>query len=138
MEWPSTRVVKGGAFCPAKVNYSSETKQFLKCNIFFCSSQKLVFGLKVLTDEVKLTTAQRQKWNYFLRNGEPLAPVQKKKNSSNKLPVVTIRPGSSKRRTKEDIIKSGAYVREKFRPLVPIVDREKAKKHLQVFVLQNS
>lgn len=83
----------------------------------------------MLSDEVKLTTAQRQKWNYFLRNGEPLVEKKPKKNQ---LPLVTIRPGSSKRRTREDIIKSGAYVREKFKPLVPTMDREKAKKHLQV------
>lgn len=85
----------------------------------------------MLTDEVKLTTAQRQKWNYFLRNGEPLVEKKTPKKSS-KMPEVTIRPGSSKRRTREDIVKSGAYVREKFRPLVPTIDREKAKKHLQV------
>lgn len=65
-----------------------------------------------------------------MRNGEPLQQKPLKKKS--KFPVVTIRPGSSKRRTREDIIKSGAYVREKFRPLVPVMDREKAKKHLQV------
>lgn len=86
---------------------------------------------QVLTDEAKLTAAQRQKWNYFLRNGEPLVEEKTAKKNS-KMPGVMIRPGSSKRRTREDIIKSGAYVREQFRPLVPAIDREKAKKHLQV------
>lgn len=30
MEWPSNRVAKGGVFNVPKVNYSTETKQFLK------------------------------------------------------------------------------------------------------------
>lgn len=85
----------------------------------------------MLTDEAKLTTAQRQKWNYFLRNGEPF-PQEKTVRKSSKIPPVTIRPGSSKRRTREDIVKSGAYIREKFKPLAPTIDRDKAKKHLQV------
>ncbi|KAF2898120.1 hypothetical protein ILUMI_08062 [Ignelater luminosus] len=121
MEWPSERVAPGGIFQPAKVNYSPETRDFLK----------------ELINESKLTIQQRQKVNYSLRSGEPLPPLHnnnKKSGNSSRYPTVTVRPGTSKKRSQYTIIKSGAYEREKFVPQHPKVDREKAKKHLQDYM----
>lgn len=86
-----------------------------------------------LINESKLTTLQRQKVNYSLRSGEPLPPLHnnRKSGNSSKYPTVTIRPGTSKKRSQYTILNSGAYEREQFVPLHPKVDREKAKKHLQ-------
>lgn len=83
-------------------------------------------------EETKMTTIQRNKLNYFLRNGEPLpSPNSAGSINSKRKPKILIRPGSSKRRTREDIVKSGAYEREKFVPEHPKVDREEQKKRLQ-------
>lgn len=83
-------------------------------------------------EETKLTTMQRNKVNYFLRNGEPLrTPKPQREFGKPRLPKVTIRPGSSRRRSIDSILKSGAYDREKFIPLHPAVNREQAIKHLQ-------
>lgn len=48
------------------------------------------------------------------------------------LPAI-IRPGTSKRRSIDSILKSGAYEREKFKPRARI-DREAEKKRLQNFM----
>lgn len=67
-------------------------------------------------EESKLSMMQRKKMNYFLRNGEPLPkPNGNAKRGHRKIPEVTIRPGSSKRRSRNDIISSGAYERDIFR-----------------------
>lgn len=135
MEWPSKNVSQGGVLHPAKVKYSPETKDFLKRK--FCidntSPLALIFFIPVLMEETKLTTMQRNKVNYILRNGEPLkSPKPTRRNFGEPdLPEVTIRPGSSKRRTIDTIIRSGAYEREKFVPEHPKVDREQAIKELQ-------
>lgn len=79
-----------------------------------------------------MTTMQRQKMNYFLRTGEPLTPARSRLGvNSSRIPKVTIRPGTSKRRSRETIVQSGAYERERFVSGHPKVDRDKAKKHLQ-------
>ncbi|KAJ8923380.1 hypothetical protein NQ315_001938 [Exocentrus adspersus] len=116
MEWPSRNVVHGGVLHAAKASYSPETHKFIK----------------LLMEESNLTTMQRNKVNYYLRNGEPLPSIRSSssRHKSN-LPPVTIRPGSSKRRSRETIINSGVYEREKFYPLHPRVDREKEKEKLQ-------
>lgn len=82
-------------------------------------------------DESKMSMMQRNKLNYYLRNGEPLPPVRRISNSKSNVPPVIIRPGSSKRRSRDTIIKSGVYEREKYFPLHPKVDREKEKEKLQ-------
>ncbi|XP_017770947.1 PREDICTED: UPF0193 protein EVG1 homolog [Nicrophorus vespilloides] len=118
MEWPSKNVAKGGVFQHAKVNYSPETTRFLQ----------------TLINESKMTTMQRNRINYSLRSGEPLPSLavgERKGGSRNREPKVYIRPGSSKRRSLDSILKSGAYSREQFTPTVPRVDREKAKEELQ-------
>ncbi|XP_018569045.1 UPF0193 protein EVG1 homolog [Anoplophora glabripennis] len=116
MEWPSRNVAHGGILHAHKVSYSPETHKFLK----------------LLMDESKMTMMQRNKLNYYLRNGEPL-PSARKISSGSKLnvPLVTIRPGSSKRRSRDTIIKSGVYERDKYYPIHPKVDREKEKEKLQ-------
>lgn len=40
MEWLSGRIPKGGVFNPPKVNYSPETKQFLKCKFYIRNKKK--------------------------------------------------------------------------------------------------
>ncbi|EFA09132.2 UPF0193 protein EVG1 homolog [Tribolium castaneum] len=119
MQWPSRNVQMGGILHPAKANYSPETHQFLR----------------VLMDESKLTMMQRKKFDYCLRNGEPLPlPTNRSCDSitpRKKPPKVLIRPGTSKRRSLDTIHKSGAYEREKFVPRGPKIDREKEKNRLQ-------
>ncbi|CAH1977917.1 unnamed protein product [Acanthoscelides obtectus] len=105
-----------GILHPRKVTYSPETHQFLK----------------LLMDETKMSTMQRNKMNYYLRNGEPLPSLSRSRSGRNPhIPDVTIRPGSPRRRTRETIIRSGVYERESFRPTYPVVDREKEKEKLQ-------
>lgn len=86
----------------------------------------------VLMDETKMSTSQRNKINYYLRNGEPLPNLYKEeKKRTKKQEEVLIRPGSSKRRMYSTIVDSGAYERDKFKPQHPRFDRDLAKKHLQ-------
>ncbi|XP_063904603.1 UPF0193 protein EVG1 homolog [Zophobas morio] len=119
MEWPSKNISHGGILHPAKTTYSPETHQLLR----------------VLMEESKMSMQQRKKMNYYLRNGEPLPlPTSRSSgqvSSRKKLPLVVIRPGSSKRRSRDMILKSGAYEREKYIPREPPVDREKEKSKLQ-------
>ncbi|KAG5870869.1 hypothetical protein JTB14_020683 [Gonioctena quinquepunctata] len=116
MEWPSKNIPSGGILHTAKCSYSPETHRYLK----------------LLMDESKLSMMQRKKFNYYLRNGEPLPSLSNHSSRGNfNIPEITIRPGSSKRRTRESIIKSGAYEREEFRPQHPIIDREKEKERLR-------
>ncbi|XP_066246066.1 UPF0193 protein EVG1 homolog [Euwallacea similis] len=115
MEWPSRNIHQGGILHPAKATYSPETHQFLK----------------VLMEESKLSMMQRKKVNYFLRNGEPLPTLGSwSRNRRSKILEVTIRPGSSKKRSRDDIVSSGAYEREPFRATCPVVDREREKEKL--------
>ncbi|XP_050298553.1 UPF0193 protein EVG1 homolog [Anthonomus grandis grandis] len=114
MEWPSKNIPQGGILHPAKASYSPETHQFLK----------------VLMDESKLSMMQRKQINYILRNGEPLPVPGARPKKNTKIPKVTIRPGSSRRRSKEDIVNSGAYERETYRSNVPLMDREREKDKL--------
>lgn len=75
---------------------------------------------------------QRNKLNYYLRNGEPLPSLSRTTARSNPhIPEVTIRPGSSKKRSQHTIINSGVYEREKFHPTIPIIDRVKEIEKLQ-------
>lgn len=86
-------------------------------------------------DESKLTMMQRKKFDYCLRNEEPL-PLPTNRSCDSIIPrktppAILVRPGSSKRRSLDTISKSGAYEREKFVPRLPKVDREKEKSRLQ-------
>lgn len=86
----------------------------------------------MLLEESKISMMQRNKLNYYLRNGEPLPSLSKKYTGNNPhIPEITIRPGSSKRRSQQTIIQSGAYEREKFHHTVPFVNREKEIERLQ-------
>lgn len=86
-------------------------------------------------EESKMSMQQRRKMDYYLRNGEPL-PLPTSRSADelsvrrNPLPKIAIRPGSSRRRTRETILKSGAYERERFVRLEPTLDREKEKNRL--------
>ncbi|CAH1154489.1 unnamed protein product [Phaedon cochleariae] len=115
MEWPSKNIPHGGILHPAKASYNPETKKFLQ----------------LLMDESKLTMMQRNKINYNLRNGEPLPGTIKHHHQNTHMPEITLRPNSSKRRSRESIINSGAYQVEKFLSNVPVMDREKEKEKLQ-------
>lgn len=79
-----------------------------------------------------MSMMNRNKLNYYLRNGEPLPSLSHITNKKKPhVPEVTIRPGSSKRRSQQTISNSGVYEREKFHGTVPFVDREKEKEKLQ-------
>ncbi|KAJ9577194.1 hypothetical protein L9F63_006251 [Diploptera punctata] len=116
----NNRVVKGeGILHSHKVQYSKETHQLIK----------------VLLEESKLTILQRQQVQNSLRNGEPLPPlslgknikssVQGKKSPSVKFQIF------HKKRTHDDIVRSGAYEREPFVSIHPKVDKEKEKQKFQ-------
>ncbi|KAL3272306.1 hypothetical protein HHI36_024031 [Cryptolaemus montrouzieri] len=112
MEWPSKNVSRGGILHPRKVQYNPQTKDYLK----------------MLVNESKMAMTQLRKSEYNLRDYEPIATSRK--NSRKKLPKVVIRPGSSKRRSYDSIVKSGALERELFVPK-PTVNREAEKMRLQ-------
>ncbi|XP_072380958.1 UPF0193 protein EVG1 homolog [Diabrotica undecimpunctata] len=112
MDWPSKNVPRGGFLQPARCTYNPETHQFLK----------------QLLQESKMTMTQNKKNNYFLRNGEPF-PTQTRSHSH--IPQISIRPGSSKKRSRETIMNSGVYEREQFFPKPMLFDREKEKEKLQ-------
>ncbi|KAJ8951564.1 hypothetical protein NQ318_020440 [Aromia moschata] len=86
-------------------------------------------SLGLLMDESKLSMTQRKKFNYFLRNGEPLPPIRNSSSvrRNSRIPEVTIRPGSSKRRTRDTIVQSGVYERDRFQPMHPKIDRGEGK-----------
>lgn len=83
--------------------------------------------------ESKLTMQQRNKMNYFLRNGEPLPTrsksVQRKSNLGQ--PKIVFTDSVSKLRSRSTIINSGAYERDKFVRNAPFPNREEAKTKLQ-------
>ncbi|XP_067005620.1 UPF0193 protein EVG1 homolog [Anabrus simplex] len=117
----TNRVVRGGGlFNMQRPEYSKETQELLK----------------VLMEESKLTILQRKVLQSSIKNGEslPLFPSENVKNlpqsAESNLAGCTI-TSSFKKRTKEDIIRSGAYEREKFIPPLPIVDKTKEKIKLQ-------
>ncbi|XP_056629871.1 UPF0193 protein EVG1 homolog [Diorhabda carinulata] len=112
MEWPSKNIPKGGFLQPAKCKYTPEKHEFIK----------------LLVQESKMTLSQNKKNNYFLRTGEPFPSKSKIRHQ---LPEVTIRPGSSKKRSKNDIVNSGVYERERYVPRPCLFDREKEKEKLQ-------
>lgn len=90
------------------------------------------FIFLVLLEESKISMMQRNKLYYYLRNGEPLPSLSRMTTRSNtRIPEVTIRPGSSKRRSQLTIINSGVYEREKFHRTVPVIDRQKEIEKLQ-------
>ncbi|GJQ72345.1 hypothetical protein Trydic_g3432 [Trypoxylus dichotomus] len=118
MEWPSKSIAYGGVFHPPKVQYSPETKNFLK----------------LLMDESRLNNNIRKKINYALRSGDPLPAMHSDRGDYRRReqqPPIMIRPGSSRRRTQTDIVKSGAYERDKFVPDRSKEDREVLKARLQ-------
>ncbi|KAI4456549.1 hypothetical protein MML48_8g00007059 [Holotrichia oblita] len=119
MEWPSKSIPCGGVFQPSKVQYSQETKNYLK----------------LLMDESRLNNNIRQKINYALRDGDPLPNLHSSRSDRGRRierqPPVLFRPGSSRRRTYSEIINSGAYERDKFVPDRTKEDREILKTRLQ-------
>ncbi|XP_055304177.1 UPF0193 protein EVG1 homolog [Sitodiplosis mosellana] len=102
VNWPSTRVAKGGIFNLPKVQYSKETHDFLY----------------LLMEEQKLSIMQRNKINYILRSGQSL-PVSKPiaKTANNTFPGFDkMRVKNARRRTLDAIKASGGYDRTKFIP----------------------
>lgn len=89
---------------------------------------QISFDLPVLMDETKMATAQRKKNEYNLRDYDSVPTT--KRRTKRRVPKVTIRPGSSKRRSYDSIVQSGALEREPFVPK-PLVNREVEKKRLQ-------
>ncbi|KRT78199.1 hypothetical protein AMK59_6937, partial [Oryctes borbonicus] len=85
-------------------------------------------------DESVLNNTLRKKINYALRTGDPLPSIHSDRGDYRQRvqqPPLIIRPGSSKRRTRTDIVNSGAYEREKFVPDHSKEDREVLKARLQ-------
>lgn len=84
-------------------------------------------------DESRLNNNIRQKINYALRSGESLPKLHSDRGDyrARAEPSIIIRTGSSRRRSQSEIIKSGAYEREKFVPDRSKEDREVLKARLQ-------
>lgn len=79
IEWPSQRVAHGGIFHQRNVNYSKETHNMIKSKVnspfrFVVFSFPWPFPLpsSALMNEASLTMLQRNKINYFLRQGSAL------------------------------------------------------------------
>ncbi|CAG9865275.1 unnamed protein product [Phyllotreta striolata] len=117
MEWMSKNVPKGGMLQTPKNSFDPDRAKYLK----------------LLIEESKMASMMRKKENYNLRSDEE-APESVREP---KYPV-TIRPGSSKKRSMQTIVESGVYERERFKPARPAVDREKEKEKLQNKMAYNS
>lgn len=123
MEQPTyDRVAKGGLFHPHKVVYSKETQDLIK----------------LLMDEAKLTMYQRSNVNYHLRKGDPLPkPRERQPHSSetyeDKLAQqIMFRARTSRKRTLDEIKRTGAYEYEKYIPIHALKEpSEKQKLRLQ-------
>ncbi|XP_026480183.1 UPF0193 protein EVG1 homolog [Ctenocephalides felis] len=120
-DWPSARVSQGGIFAPRANKYSTETHNFLK----------------VLMEEQKLSMLQRKQVNRCLREGTSLPQrfakeqqPQEERISMDPCPLMSQVLRSPRLRTQSVIRNSGAYDVPKM-PFRPLVDREKAKEHLQ-------
>ncbi|XP_055546981.1 UPF0193 protein EVG1 homolog [Wyeomyia smithii] len=117
MDWPSSRVARGGIFHTPKSKYTKETQDLIK----------------VLMEEAKLTILQRNKINYHLRTGEPLpAPKEHKfeQDYNNFLPMAITR-NNIKKRSLSTIIESGAFDVEKYASKEQKEPIEKSKLKLQ-------
>ncbi|XP_053691985.1 UPF0193 protein EVG1 homolog [Sabethes cyaneus] len=117
MDWPSSRVARGGIFHTPKPKYTKETQDLIK----------------VLMEEAKLTILQRNKINYHLRTGEPLPPPKEHKyeqDYSNFLPMAITRK-NIKKRSLSTIIESGAFDVEKYAVKKGKEPIERAKLKLQ-------
>ena len=88
----------------------------------------------MLLEESKMSTALRQK-DYFLRRNDvshqPKRFPSEIKFGLRSEPPICIRPSSSRKRSQDYIVNSGAYVREKFIPDKTNKDRDTLKRRLQ-------
>ncbi|XP_015608094.1 UPF0193 protein EVG1 homolog [Cephus cinctus] len=106
-----------GAFHnPPRAKYSEETRNLIK----------------VLMEESKLTTMQRKSVQDAVDKGEPL-PTPSSKIHSKKEKYTesqTMFPSVWKKRSQDAIISSGAYERDQYHRTVPLLNKEKEKRHL--------
>lgn len=79
IEWPSERVAHGGIFHQRNVNYSKETHNMIKSKVklsfwFVVShfADHFLYPCPALMNEASLTMMQRNKIDYFLRQGKCL------------------------------------------------------------------
>lgn len=115
MEQKYIPVCKGsGLYHTPKIKYSKETQQYV---------QKLL-------NESKLSIIQRSNVENIIKNGDPL-PSPSKTETKIKLISTATKPKSSKRRSQDQIIRSGAYEREKFISIQNKVPYDKEKSRLQ-------
>ncbi|KAG5672138.1 hypothetical protein PVAND_002292 [Polypedilum vanderplanki] len=120
--WPSERVQHGGIFHQRNVNYSQETHDMIRS----------------LMNEAKLTMMQRNKINYFLRQGSalPQLEMQRRKLPSEEYEMrrareIMDRSRVVRKRSYETIVKSGIFEVEKYVPKVISRNNEKVKQQLQ-------
>ncbi|KAH8378897.1 hypothetical protein KR009_001937 [Drosophila setifemur] len=138
--WPSERIVPGGAgaFHSAKVEYSKETADLIRCkfnpSVIWFSNYWVPL---VLVKESKMSMMVRKQIDQSLRNGTPLPlPEPPRPNTNNDPDKETLaileRARNAKRKNLRQIEMSGAYNASYYRP--PADNRmqgEKAKSRLQ-------
>ncbi|CAG9808601.1 unnamed protein product [Chironomus riparius] len=122
MSWPSERIAHGGIFHQRNVNYSRETNDMIK----------------TLMSEANLTMMQRNKINYFLRQGSalPQLEMQKRRLPSQEYELrrareIMDRSRVVRKRSWETIAKSGVFEIERYVPKVTTRNNDKAKQQLQ-------
>ncbi|XP_031775439.1 UPF0193 protein EVG1 [Apis florea] len=107
-----------GAFHhPPRARYSEETKNLVK----------------LLMEESKVSMMKRKSIQEAINKGKSLPLVmEKSKMEANKhnLQYQVLMPTVWKKRSKDMIVKSGAYEREQYRRLSPLRNKEKQKRHL--------
>lgn len=131
IEWPSERVAHGGIFHQRNVNYSKETHEMIKSksNLFFCYYFRFFFHFlnnflnpcpSALMNEARLTMMQRNKINYFLRQGsalpQPEMPTHKLPSEEYELRrarEIMDRSRVVRKRSLDTIKKSGVFEIEK-------------------------
>ncbi|XP_076632791.1 UPF0193 protein EVG1 [Colletes latitarsis] len=107
-----------GAFHnPPRAKYSEETKSLIK----------------LLMEESKVSMMQRKSIQEAIDRGDSLPlPMERSSGKLNKhdCEYQVMMPTVWKRRTKDMIVKSGAYEREQYRRTFPLLNKEKQKHHL--------
>lgn len=125
-EWPSERVNFGGIFHQRNVNYSKETHEMMKSKFqllnLFPISSVISFHLRslALMKEAQLTMMQRNKINYFLRQGsvlpQPEMPTRRlpsEEYEMRRAREIMDRSRVVRKRSLDTILKSGVFEMER-------------------------
>lgn len=124
IEWPSDRIAHGGIFHQRNVNYSKDTHEMMKSKVSIFNSLLFSHFLNhflhprpsALMNEARLTMMQRNKINYFLRQGsalpQPEMPTRKlpsEEYEMRRAREIMDRSRVVRKRSLDTIMKSGVF-----------------------------